>query len=82
MTQPVLVSVRRIAADLFDIPLEQILPHSSPATIENWDSLHHLNLVLGLEGEFGVQFSPEEIGKMQNVESIASLVQNKLSRAE
>lgn len=82
MTQPVLVSVRRIAADLFDIPLEQILPHSSPATIENWDSLHHLNLVLGLEGEFGVQFSPEEIAKMQNVESIASLVQNKLSGAE
>ena len=79
MTEPVLVSVRRIAADLFDIPLEQVLPHSSTATIENWDSLHHLNLVLGLEGAFDVQFSPEEIAKMQTVESIALLVQNKLS---
>lgn len=82
MTEPILVSIRRIAADLFNIPLEQILPHSSPATVGNWDSLHHLNLVLGLEGEFGVQFSPEEIAKMQSVESIAWLVQNKLSRAE
>jgi acyl carrier protein len=82
MTKTVLVSVRRIAADLFEVPLEQVLPHSSPITIENWDSLHHLNLVLGLEGEFGVQFSPEEIAKMQTVESIALLVQNKLSRAE
>ena len=79
MTKPVLVDVRRIAADLFDIPLEQILPHSSPETIENWDSLHHLNLVLGLEGAFDVQFSPEEIANMQSVESIALLVQNKLS---
>jgi len=79
MTELVLVSVRRIAADLFDIPLEQVLPHSSTATIENWDSLHHLNLVLGLEGAFDVQFSPEEIAKMQTVESIALLVQNKLS---
>jgi acyl carrier protein len=79
MTEPVLVSVRRMAADLFDVPLQQVLPHSSPATIENWDSLHHLNLVLGLEGEFGVQFSPEEIAQMQNVESIALLVQDKLS---
>jgi len=79
MTDLVLVSVRRIAADLFDIPLEQVLPHSSTATIENWDSLHHLNLVLGLEGAFDVQFSPEEIAKMQTVESIALLVQNKLS---
>jgi acyl carrier protein len=82
MTETVLVSVRRIAADLFEVPLEQVLSHSSPATIDNWDSLHHLNLVLGLEGEFGVQFSPEEIAKMQTVESIAWLVQNKLSRAE
>jgi acyl carrier protein len=82
MTEPVLVSVRRIAADLFDVPLEHVLPNSSPATIENWDSLRHLNLVLGLEGEFGVQFSPEEIAKMQTVESIAWLVQNRLSRAE
>jgi acyl carrier protein len=82
MTQPILERVRRIAADLLDAPLEQVLPTSSPDTIENWDSLHHLNLVLGLEGAFGVQFSPEEIAKMQTVESIAWLVQNKLSRAE
>jgi acyl carrier protein len=82
MTEPVLVSVRRIAADLFDVPLEHVLPHSSPATIENWDSLKHLNLVLGVEGEFGVQFSPEEIAQMQTVENIAWLVQNKLSSAE
>jgi acyl carrier protein len=78
MTNSVLVNIQRIAADLFDIPIEQVLPHSSPATIENWDSLHHLNLVLGLESEFSVHFSPEEIAKMQTVQTIALLVQNKL----
>ena len=82
MTQVVLERIRGIAADLMDIPVHEVLPTSSPDTIEKWDSLHHLNLVLGLEGEFGVQFSPEEIAKMQNVGSIAWLVQNKLSRAE
>jgi acyl carrier protein len=82
MTQPVLERIRGIAADLLDIPVHEVLPTSSPATIENWDSLHHLNLVLGLEGAFGVQFSPEEIAKMQNVESIALLVRNKLSRVD
>jgi acyl carrier protein len=79
MTQPILERIRRIASDLLDIPVQQVLPTSSPDTIENWDSLHHLNLVLGLEGAFDVQFSPEEIAKMQSVESIALLVQNKLS---
>jgi len=80
MTEPILERVRRIAADLLDIPFDQIPPAASLETIENWDSLNHLNLVLGLEGEFGVQFSPEEIGKIQSVENIALLVHDKLSR--
>jgi acyl carrier protein len=79
MTEPILERIRCIAADLLDIPVQQVLPTSSPDTIENWDSLQHLNLVLGLEGVFDVQFSPEEIAQMQSVESIALLVQNKLS---
>jgi acyl carrier protein len=82
MTQPILERIRSIAADLLNVPVQQVLPASSPDTIENWDSLNHLNLVLGLEGAFGVQFSPEEIAKMQTVEAIALLVQNRLSRAD
>ena len=82
MTEAILVNVRRIAADLLDIPFEQVLPTSSPDTVENWDSLRHLNLVLGLEGDFGVQFSPEEIAAMQTIERIALLLHNKLSKTE
>jgi acyl carrier protein len=81
MTQAILERIRRITADLLDVPVQQVLATSSPDTIEKWDSLHHLNLVLGLEGEFGLQFSPDEIAKMQTVEGIVLLVQNKL-RAE
>jgi acyl carrier protein len=80
MTNSLFASVQRIAADLFNIPADKVLPQSSPATIENWDSLHHLNLVLGLESEFRVQFSPEEIARMQTVQNIVSLVEKKLSR--
>jgi acyl carrier protein len=80
MTEPVLERIRSIAADLLNIPVQQVLPTSSPDTIENWDSLNHLNLVLGLEGAFGLQFSPEEIAKMQSVEAIALLIQNRVSR--
>ena len=29
-------------------------------TIENWDSLRHLNLILALEEEFEVSFDEEE----------------------
>ena len=50
--------MQSIVADIFAIPKERITVDSSPDTIETWDSLQHLNLVLAVEQDFGVQFGP------------------------
>jgi acyl carrier protein len=73
--------VQRILADIFHIPVEQITLISSPETIENWDSLNHLNLVLTIEQEFGVQLMPEEIDRLSSVEHIMVLLDEKLNPA-
>lgn len=70
--------VRHITADIFNRPFEQITPASSPDTLAGWDSLQHLNIVLALEQEFALQFTPEEIEQMLSVELIADLVEEKL----
>jgi acyl carrier protein len=70
--------VRRIVADVFEVPLDQVHPDSSPDTISTWDSLRHLNMVLALEQEFGVDFRPEEIEQLLSVELIAALLEEKL----
>ena len=77
MTTPLLDSVRRIVSDVFEVPEEQVKAESSPDNIESWDSIHHLNLVLALEQEFEVQFTPEEIEQLLSVELIAALVAEK-----
>jgi acyl carrier protein len=74
--------IRRIAADVFEVAVDRIGPASSPDTIETWDSLHHLNLVLALEQEFGVQFTPEEIEQLLSVELVAALVKERLALNE
>jgi acyl carrier protein len=74
---PFLDRVRVIFSDVFQIPLDKVGPESSPDTIPNWDSLQHLNLVLGLEQEFNVQFSPEEIEQLLSVELVAALLDEK-----
>lgn len=71
--------IHRLVADVFGVPLSAITPDSTPDTIESWDSLRHLNLVLALEQEFSIQFSPEEIEQLLSVWLIASLVDEKLS---
>ena len=69
--------VRQVAADIFNLPLDQITPQSNPQTIETWDSVQHLNLVLALEGELGVQIAPEEIERMQSIGAVIELMEEK-----
>jgi len=68
----------RIAADIFEVPADAVQPSSSPDSIATWDSMRHLNLVLALEQEFGIQFTPEEIEQLLTVELVAALVEEKL----
>jgi len=75
LTASKLEQVRNIASDIFGIPVDQVTAESSPQTIENWDSMQHLNLVLVVEEKFGVQFEPEDIEAMKNVGAVAALVE-------
>ncbi len=77
MNTPSLDRVQTIFSDVFQIAREQVTPESSPDTIPNWDSLQHLNLVLALEQEFGIQFTPEEIEQLLSVELVAALLEEK-----
>lgn len=70
--------VRQIAADLFAVPVDGLTEESSPDSIGSWDSLNHLNLVLALEQEWGIQFSPEEMEQLLSMARIARVVAGKL----
>jgi acyl carrier protein len=59
-----------VIADVFGVDASSVHIDSSPQTIEAWDSMGHLNLILALEQSFGVQFSPEEVAAMTSVRAI------------
>jgi len=79
MPQEVFERLRAICADLFQVPGDKIQKDSSPETLEAWDSVQHLNLVLALEQEFGVAFDPEDIDHMKSIGAISELVEKKLA---
>lgn len=74
MTSSTFEQVRSIASDIFGVPADKITAQSSPETIENWDSMQHLNLVLAVEEKFGLQLEPEDIEKMKSIGEVAMLV--------
>jgi acyl carrier protein len=81
LTASTFEQVRSIASDIFGIPADRITAESSPETVENWDSMQHLNLVLAIEEKFGVQLDPEDIEKMKNIGAVAALVEKLQSAA-
>jgi acyl carrier protein len=66
-------------AQVMNVSIENVKEDSSPDTIEAWDSLKHMSLILTLEEEFGVQFSDEEIVEMLNVGLIMYVLTHKLA---
>lgn len=54
---------------------------SSPDTVESWDSINHLNLVMALEQEFGVEFDPEDIEQLLSVPLTIEMLEKKLAGA-
>ena len=78
MTAAVFDQIRTMASDLFGVPAERLSADSSPQTLENWDSIQHLNLVLAIEEKFGLQLSPEEIEQMKSIGETAKLIESKL----
>ena len=64
--------LKSVFSVVFEMPIEEINNESSPGSIELWDSLKHMNLVIALEEEFNIQFDDEEILEIQSFSLIKS----------
>lgn len=67
-----------VMSAVFEIPPEEINDESSPDTVESWDSLNHMNLVVSLEEEFEIRFKDEEIIEMLNYSLIVATLKEKI----
>ncbi len=73
-SDPLFEKIRSIISDIMMVADDDITMASTPNTIEAWDSLRLLDMVLALESEFDVQFSPDEIEEMTTVANIVDVV--------
>lgn len=76
-SQQVPLSLRDILADILEISPEHVTPDLGVGTVENWDSFRHLQAILAIEGEYGVQFDPQRIAELTTVSQIQSELESK-----
>lgn len=69
-SQQVPASLRNILADILEISPDRVTPELGVGAVDSWDSFGHLQLILAIEGEFGVQFDPQRIPDLTTVAAI------------
>ncbi len=71
--------IKDVMSAVFEIPVNEINDDSSPDTIESWDSLKHMNLIIALEEEFNIQLTDDEILDMVNFSNIKNIIELRFS---
>jgi acyl carrier protein len=56
----------------------QIEPALQKGDIDSWDSFAHINLMLAIESEFGVEFDSDEIATLLSIGQILEALNHRL----
>ena len=68
--------LKQVMADVFGIPADAIGDSSSLETIERWDSIGHLNLVLALEEQFNVSFNEDQMTEITSYPLVKGVLED------
>jgi acyl carrier protein len=73
-----LPEVQEVFRDVFDQPDLVITRESNAATVDDWDSLTHVNLVTALSMKYKIKFALGELEELKNVGDMLDLMRTKI----
>lgn len=63
-----------VIASVLRVPAAALTDHSSPDDVGTWDSMKHLQILLAVEEEFGIQLPADAADTLQTVGAIVSAI--------
>lgn len=76
-----LAKITATLAEIIDNDGLKLTETTTADTVEDWDSISHVKLLIGLESDLGFEFATDEVGKAANVGGLIDLVFRKLEKA-
>ena len=71
--------VKNILSSILGVSEDEINKDSSPNTIETWDSMKQIDLVISLEEEFEIEFFNEQIIQIVDCKSLVEVLKESIS---
>ena len=81
-SQKAMTHLREIVANVLGVSPDDLQDTSSPRDFAQWDSAAHIEIVLSAEAEYGVSFTPEEMGEVLSVGALEAALRTKGARLE
>ena len=72
------MKLKDVLSNVLGVSIEEINDDSSPDSLDKWDSLFHVKLVMAIESEFEVELSPEDSMDMLSVKLIRMILEDVL----
>ncbi len=83
MESPAIASaVREVIAGVFSLAVDEIGVDSSIDTIEAWDSMGHVNLMMALEEQFGIKLDVDDAVEMTSMPYICKILGKHLGEGQ
>ena len=78
MTQAEIIErIQSILRDVLDLDDLAVSRATTAPTVDGWDSLAHINIIVAMEKDFGVRFALGELEDLKNVGDMVDLVLRK-----
>ncbi|WP_152058017.1 acyl carrier protein [Aliarcobacter butzleri] len=68
--------IKKVLADVLMVDISLITDDTSPDTLEKWDSMNQMNIIVALEEEFEIQISDDDVIEMLNVKLIQEILKS------
>lgn len=65
---------------VFDNDSIELTPELTADDVDEWDSLSHINLMIAIELEFGIEFEQSEIQNFANVGELLASITEKTTK--
>ncbi len=72
-----LIRMQRVFREVLEDDSLHLSPDDSDATLAAWDSFAQVKLIIGLEEEFDVKFSIDEVAETKKVAGLRKLIEQK-----
>lgn len=77
----ILERVQSIASSILGLPGLDLREEMTARDVPGWDSLTHVQIIIGVEQAFGIRMTATEVAQLENAGSLVDVVQHHQARA-